>query len=149
MTDDLALKDAEVEALGIPLNLTASEADNYDTAEQILGKLARAKSLEEIYAAETVDKFENYLGDVFAIRDFRYMPSDFPAPEGEATWPYVLINAVDSDGTERLISCGAKKVVMVLAICRREGILDKGEAVFRFSGDKTAAGNDVFSLTAP
>ena len=143
MSDELSTNTQQFAELGIPFGLTASDLDNSNTAEDILTRALTAKTLEDLYAAETTEKFENLVGNVFSIRSFKYMPSDYPESEG---WPYVVIDAVDEDGGMHTIVTGARKVVLYLAIAEHNQLLP---APFRFLADQTAAGNDVYSLGRP
>lgn len=129
--------------LKIPFGLTASDTDNTETAAQIEARLVNAVTLEDIYqASDAPEKFENHVGSSFTIRDFDYRASD----KGDGIWPYVVMDAVSSDGVRMMISAGARKVVITLALCREHGLLP---AAFRFTSDTTKAGNDVYGLARP
>jgi len=140
---ELAAVKKQYADLDIPFGLAANDTDNTLTAAQIEARLLGATTLEDIYlASDAPEKFENHIGSVFTVRDFAWRPSD----KGDGIWPYAVIDAVSTDGGTMLISAGARKVVITLALCKLHNLLP---APFRFTSAETAAGNEVYGLARP
>ena len=104
---------AVIKALSIPVGMVdVTEGD--EIMAGILAEIASAGSVAEALASGVTEGLGAYDGQVLVIESFRYQPSDFDH-EG---WPFVVIKAVDSDGTRRILTTGAKAVVTLLAFAK-------------------------------
>lgn len=150
-TIELAELETMLRDLGVPIGLVEADESNA-TMESILAELIQRDTLEGVLAAGTAESLEDFTGKVIRFHDVKWNPSEYPVDENNPTLalPYAVCKVSDpaegEDGDPHVVTCGAAKVIVALAIAKRDKRFPFDARIVR---NETSRGFRVLSLAAP
>lgn len=139
-----AFKDGSIDRLQLITPESTPEAAAAIRA-RIEGDRDAATGIDDLIGERETTSLKNYKGKAFQVASVSWNASDI---EGEGLPFYAVLQAVTPDGEAKVLTCGARNVVQVLAIADREGWLGLGKDKpwFKAMGVRLDSGYEALEL---
>ena len=125
-------------------SIPISHEDPAVISARIDAQIFEAASVEELFGEREVIHGQDYLNKPFTLVDVSWRPSDI---EGQGLPFYAVLNIVTLDGEQKVLTTGARSILMKIAKAQSEGWLPLSVKIVQ-SDKKTENGYQPLDLVA-
>jgi hypothetical protein len=125
-------------------SIPISQEDPAVISARIDAQIFEATSVEELFGEREVIHGQDYLNKPFTLVDVAWRPSDI---EGQGLPFYAVLTIVTIDGEQKVLTTGARSILMKIAKAQSEGWLPLSVKIVQ-SDKKTENGYQPLDLVA-